>query len=59
MFNPMKESKIGIQMSTTISELFLYTLKNSGLIENEALYNLKLEVVEDTEKEFFPDQAIH
>jgi len=34
-------------MTSTISELILYTLKSSGLIENEALYNLKLEVVED------------
>ena len=36
----------------------IYTLKQSGLIENEALYNLKLEVIENSPLQFFPDQRI-
>lgn len=47
-FNPFAETKVGVQISTTIRELVIYTLKQSGLIENEALYNLKLEVIENS-----------
>jgi hypothetical protein len=58
MFNPFKDTKIGVQISTTISDLTLTTLKNSGLIENEALYNLKLEVVEDVDSIYSTDKKI-
>jgi len=34
------------------------TLKSGGLIENEALYNLKLEIIEAEENLFFPDPRI-
>jgi hypothetical protein len=58
MFNPFKNTKIGVQISTTITDLALTTLKNSGVIENEALYNLRMEVVEDVDNTYYPDGRI-
>lgn len=58
MFNPFKNTDIGVQISTTIADLGQSTMKSSGKQENEALYNLKVEVVEDVESIYYTDDRI-
>ena len=55
MFNPFKDTTIGVQITTTISDLFMTSQKNTGTIENEALYNLKMEVVENVDSIYYAD----
>lgn len=58
IFDMFRESKLGVQISTTIKNLIISTLKGADLEENEALYNLRVEIIEDVEGEYFPDERI-
>lgn len=57
-FNPWRETAIGVQLSSTVSELSVFTQIDTSGLENEALYNMKLEIVEDVDDIYFPDERI-
>ena len=58
LFNPFFLTRMGIQIATSITGMGLYVLKASGTEEHEALYNLRIAILEDEVDWFYMDERI-
>lgn len=56
LVNPWIESRVYINMATQLTGITTYTLDELNYDEKEAIYSLKIEVIEDNEQNFRIDR---
>jgi hypothetical protein len=55
MVNPFPVTRISLGVVTKVVGLKLFNSKTSDVNEREAIYNLKVEVLDSEDSQFFPD----
>jgi hypothetical protein len=58
MVNPFPVTRISLGMVTKVLGIKLFNAKNTDLNEREAVYNIKVEVLDSADDLFYTDQRI-